>query len=361
MYNINKIGIILENVSGEILICNGDRGNDLTKYFLEQIHDNHIKKIFYFTAGEWEMAQGIKEIDFDMLENVLVRNKAHMYVLLGGEDHENHLTYRYPKNNFTIFRFPTYCLHEVHYQALVNYGENFKTIINYNYLFDLYNHVPHFHRCLLIDELCKNNLLGNGIYTWNKIDKNYSKYKFECWQEELKIIDKEFLNTPARNQYTNDLLLNQGIISIIPESTTEHMDYTEKTFRAIYFEKPFYIYGRIGQNKNIKKYGFEIFEELFEYETEDKGYLKRRCAGLINNLKKLKTKDILELYKTIEWKLKHNKKRYLEIIEQDDYLPKGLLNLFIEHKDEFINSPILPNYFIEVLNKNAKLYNKIFI
>jgi hypothetical protein len=344
-----------------ILICNGDKGNDLADYFLDQILRHGVKKIFYFTAGEWEMAQGITELDFDMLENILVRNNAHMYVLLGGEDHPNHLTYRYPKNNFTIFRFPTYCLHEVHYQSLANYGDNFKPLINFNYLFDLYNHVPHFHRCLLIDELCKNKLLEKGIYTWNKIDKKYSKYDFECWQEKLKVIDNEFISTPARNQYTDTLLLNQGAISIIAESTTEHMDYTEKTFRAIYFEKPFYIYGKVGQNKNIKKYGFEIFEELFEYETENKGYLKRRCRGLVDNLKNLSTKNILDLYEMIEWKLKYNKKRYMEIIEQDQYLPKGLISLYTQHKNEFINSPILPYYFIEVLEKNTNLLNESFV
>ena len=59
--------------------------------------------------------------------------------------------------------------------------------------------------------------------------------------------------------------------------------HTEKTMKPIYAQLPFIIYARpheghkngepnvLNSNRRIKKLGYEIFEEVFDYSFEDKG------------------------------------------------------------------------------------------
>lgn len=344
----------------DFLIYHTGYSEDSLKIIVEDILKYKPKDIFYFTIGEWDLPQTISDDDYRLLENACVEYDVQFYVLLGGMDHSYYISHRYPKRNFNILRWPTYCLHDVYYTLKhFNYGdiESLSADINFNYIYDLYNNIPHYHRCMLMDELQRYDLLKDGIVTWNQIDNDYSKYDFKYWKQELIILDDDFMVNNKRNEYTKNLLKNSGFCSIIPESTTNHIDYTEKTFRTIMLEKPYIGLGKAKHNKWFTKLGFELYDEIFDYSLDHSPVLERRVESIVDSIKRLKDRDIRELYNLVQPKIKRNKKRAMNLIQKDEFMPSKLGDLYLKYKDIFedsVDGTNIPKYFMDVLNKNIQ-------
>ena len=339
----------------EFLIVGGDlfSEKDSINKFIKLLITNKPKNVLYFTTGEWDVNQTIRKVDFQVIERICVNYNIQIYVLLGGEEHENILSHKYPKENFHILRWPTYCIHEVNYGLARHYGnvENLKTEVDFNHIYDCYNHIPHHHRCVLMDELSRNDLMKYGIISWNKFDTWYNDFQFTHWDPKLMLLDEDFFIEGMRNEYSRNLLKNSGFFSVVTESTVLHMDYTEKTFRALYLEKPFLILAKEGQNQNLKKYGFETFDEIFNYDFDNDKNLNVRIEGVVNNIKSLIGKDLQEVNGVVLEKVKHNKKRIMEIEKNDEFVPIGLIELFRKYPDQFLNSDKLPIFIRDVLRR----------
>lgn len=341
----------------DFLIYHTGYGEESLKIIINDIKEYKPKDVFYFTIGEWDLPQTIPDDDFKELEKVCVEYGTQFYALLGGMDHSYFIGHRYPKENFNILRWPTYCLHDVVNSLRVKTNDilNFNANINFNYLFDSYNNIPHYHRCVLMDQLAKYDFIKDGIISWNQIDQKYSEYEFKYWEQKHMILDNDFIKDGVRNEYTENLLNNNGFFSIITESTTKHIDYTEKTFRTILLEKPYIALGKAKHNKTFMKLGFELYDEIFDYSLDHSPVLERRVDLIIENIRILKRKNLQELYELIKPKLKRNKQRALDLVEKDEFIPKKIIELYEKYTDVFhshVDGTNIPKYFIDTINKN---------
>ena len=52
-------------------------------------------------------------------------------------------------------------------------------------------------------------------------------------------------------------------------STTDIIHHTEKTFKPISAGHPFMVLGSINQNKDLKKYGYELYDDIINYDFEE--------------------------------------------------------------------------------------------
>lgn len=344
----------------DLLIYHTNYGEKSLKIIVDDILKYKPKDVFYFTIGEWDLPQAIPDDDFKELEKVCVEYNVQFYVLLGGMEHSYYISHRYPKNNFNILRWPTYCLHDVYF-ALVHHDyndiETLRTEVDFNYLFDLYNNIPHHHRCLLMDELEHYDLLKDGIVTWNQINDTYSNYDFKYWKQKLIVLDDDFLLDGKRNEYTKNLLKHSAFCTIIPESTVNHIDYTEKTYRTIMLEKPYIGLGKAKHNKWFTKLGFELYDEIFDYSLDHSPVLERRVESIVDSIKRLRGKNLQELHELVQPKIKRNKKRALDLIERDEFIPRKLIELYNNYSDIFndaVGDNNIPKYLIDIINKNQQ-------
>lgn len=181
-----------------------------------------------------------------------------------------------------------------------------------------------------IDMLGKHNLINEkGVLKVTNItsklnptlDQSIFNYPFKYWKPEI----IRFQEDAGENAYDMKNFPNQeylsSFIELVFETQTEFVDISEKSIRPMLFMKPFLLIGDPNLNLRIKEYGFEIFEELFDYSFDKIENLEERIEGAILQLKRyedLGPEDYDALYKKLLPKLKHNFKRLLTF---DKYYP----------------------------------------
>lgn len=180
---------------------------------------------------------------------------------------------------------------------------------NIDQLFTLFNGEPHFHRCRLMDQLAKADLIDTNFVTWTKIN---DAHKFNHWDQQI-IQDQSaaYWANGQLQQYSNrNRRYYQTLLDLVPESSCAISVFTENTVRPIVNFKPFLIFGAPGINLKLKELGFEIFEELFDYGFEDCTQDQQRATLIADQLSELQLKhspdNYSTLYEMVKPKLMHN-------------------------------------------------------
>jgi hypothetical protein len=286
--------------------------------------------------------------EFFELENILLQNNCNFYLVLGSYYPELYKPFENLIKNFKILYWPTYLISHT-YNGLKDLYlsprgldgpmnvENLSIKDSFNKLYLNLNNKSRYHRCLMMDELYSNNLFEFGINSWNqKTDEcgindllvndvllnEDMTFKFKYWQEKYMNVDgykiKEY---GFKDEYTDMITEPNCFMSLVGESSMYIPFVTEKTYRPILLKHPFLCYGAKNQNKEITKYGFELYDEIFDYDFDSKNNISDRIKGVINNLNNLKNENYYDLYKKIEPKLIYNKNHALKIRENDNFNP----------------------------------------
>jgi hypothetical protein len=220
--------------------------------------------------------------------------------------------------------------------------ENLSIKDSFNKLYLNLNNKSRYHRCLMMDELYSNNLFDFGINSWNQkkdecglndilINEDLF-FDFKHWTEKYMNVDgykiKEY---GFKDEYTDMITEPNCFMSLVGESSMYIPFVTEKTYRPILLKHPFLCYGAKNQNKEITKYGFELYDEIFDYDFDSKNHISDRIRGIIDNLNNLKNENYYDLYKKIEPKLIYNKNHALKIRENDNFNP------YVEFYEKYSN------------------------
>ena len=107
----------------------------------------------------------------------------------------------------------------------------------------------------------------------------------------------------------------------------------------------------LNQNLYLKNYGFELYDEIFDYEFDSNLLLESRVDGIIKNLNSIKPHNPKELYDLTKEKIKYNKDNAISILKNDFYISTEIRKLFHKHKE----------YFFEFKNKNRDMMMNILI
>ena len=92
------------------------------------------------------------------------------------------------------------------------------------------------------------------------------------------------------------------------------------------------------KNNNLKKYGFEMYDEIFDYEFDKKESLEERIDGIMKNLLKIKDEDYSNIYEKLKEKIEKNTLTAIEIIKQNKFTSQEFSLLYTQYKDEFENA-----------------------
>jgi hypothetical protein len=281
--------------------------------------------------------------DFLDLEKVLVENNINFYLILGADKPEIFkYLYDLPTKvkNFEILFYPTYLIFHTYVgvRNMLLLHTKFKDVRGleiekkFDYLYINYNNKPRLHRCMLVDELFRTKLNELGRISWNQLTTvksdnvsdllSIDTYEFKYWVEKYLDLDSYSNQEKIHTDEFSPLLIQpNALIELVSETSREVTFITEKTFRPILLEQPFICLGAVNQNLDLIKYGFELYDEVFDYSFDSKPDLEDRINGIIENLNKIKDEDYYQIYKLLEPKIKRNKERMFSLLENDPFNP----------------------------------------
>jgi len=206
-------------------------------------------------------------------------------------------------------------------------------------IYNCLNHAPKNHRTFLFDNLKSKNLLNYGFVSY--IDKGIvlpqtidpmrmivpGSLPYNCFS--YYIVEESYFNvvTETHHEYDN------------PDYNGLHI--TEKTYKAL-ISQPFIIVGQYGHLKKLREWGFQTYPELFDesYDLiENPNSRLNLIIGEIERLCNMDKNELEKIYKSVLWKVEHNRKRMLNF-----------------EKDEFAYK-----YFTKTSSSNHHLYPSVLI
>tara|TARA_B100000287_G_scaffold370733_1_gene368349 strand:+ start:1153 stop:2043 length:891 start_codon:yes stop_codon:yes gene_type:complete len=104
----------------------------------------------------------------------------------------------------------------------------------------------------------------------------------------------------------------ESVIDLVGEPYTHHgASVTEKTFKPLFWQKPFLILGGQGIHTFLKNEGFELYDEIFDYSFDNEPFCVR-WHSIMNQMKVILETDTQEFASYIHrnfdiaYKIKHN-------------------------------------------------------
>jgi hypothetical protein len=327
IYPPSKINILDEIIS--------DIQNDLVSEFL------FWSPIEHYFPGDGDFNDSGKS--FNELLKLINEKNVNFFALFGSPSEQSFYD-KDRRNNIKILGWPTSLLHYTEHYIKNNESSN-----DFDKLFVCLNNRSHTHRSKLIDSLFKNGLFEFGKISWRQVDRILNSHVFEYWKETKLEIEGD------NDDFYFD---SKCFLNLVSESISERLFISEKTFKPILGEQAFLCYGFLNQNKHLKNYGFELYDEIFDYEFDSYPLIEDRINGIIKNLDNLKTQDLKDLYGLVKEKIKHNKNNAISILKNDEYISSEMYNIFYKHKDVFFqfrnkNKDIMMDIIIDsIIKKN---------
>lgn len=209
----------------------------------------------------------------------------------------------------------------------LRFGEN---ISEFKYPYITLNNISKDHRCHIMDLLAKHNLIDLGAIVWRDIRRNcddirhtfadnitdsvFYGYPYKYWTPKRMFLDQ---GIEFKNQETLPIEFNSSFMQLVTESDNEVLFHSEKTATPILLNKIFLIAGVKGQHNQLKKLGFKLYDEIFDYSFDDIDDENIRYEKLVENIKRISNKPLIELKKihhNLFEKIVYNKQHALNLI-----------------------------------------------
>ena len=134
---------------------------------------------------------------------------------------------------------------------------------------------------------------------------------------------------PNWQRYLNPKWYDSTAYSIVIETTTQGQGFvTEKSFKPCAFEHPFTVIGQQGHLQLMRSWGFETFENLFDYTLDSTDDLQEKIAVIIKDIQRIS----LHSYDTLtQEKLRHNRSRFFNRDLVLNSVKQQIVNPIIEY------------------------------
>jgi len=335
--------------------------------FKKYINDDSIVPtgVIIFNQQEWQYNSIGNDPGFEGIVDYVNRYEIPLYILNGTVENGTPLLYDSTNNRYRniqpIMHYPAY--------FFTTWFQNFETRIkslddideiDFKYVFVSLNNKPHWHRCLQMDLIVKHDLLDCGAVTWNswfldqgRILDQKLDYTFKYWTPELLLLDEI---SEGKGGWENQLPMeyHQSYVQLISESTIKAMFLTEKTVPAFILHKPFIVSGPKGFHGILTDFGFQLYDEIFDYsfdEVEDTEMRFDMIAQNIKNLKKYSPDEFKIVYKQLWPKLVHNHNLVYELAKDAKLIPEFVRNL-IKNDDPTVLGQDIYHYYHNKCTKN---------
>jgi hypothetical protein len=243
------------------------------------------------------------------------------------------------------------------YKSAINFQDNYpmisvedrKNIHNPKYHFLSMNSNPRYYRCRMVDLLYKNNLNKDNLITWhlpeNPQAQNYEwKYfdntyqnnfddKFERDPEGWPYVEK----LPVRNSYELPDEYYNSAFQVVSETSLNTAFYTEKTFIPLFLGKPFIIFASPYSNLKLRKYGFKLYDQIFNYDFDKILWWEARVEAYVKEIKRVTEKYSPEdIYNILRDTAQYKRKVAIDILRNKKFIPKELTQIWAEYKNEIL-------------------------
>jgi len=256
-------------------------------------------------------------------ENIIeLVNKFNIHVVFVTGSPKNNTTEKLVKdlgiNSVEVQYWPVYFMY-------FSYISKYKSPkIFFKYPFICLNNRPHLHRCLVIDEMAKLNLLDKGVTTWIDLHNELSQnniYKFKYFDGNKRALNDNF--SEAADSHSLPEEFNQSLFHFVNESSYEIPMFSEKVSKPILNFKPFLTLGCKDFNKFLQDFGFLLYDEIFDYSYDSVEDVELRSKMFVENIKKVSTiTDFYQYYKILKPKIIYNYTIFLKIIKDHSLIPK---------------------------------------
>lgn len=320
-------------------------GDDILERIIWIIENQNPKIIYYDILHEYIFMDTTIEKTRRILSDVdlyLRKYDIQLYISFSVKKQKIFEIYDWFTNIHVIF-FPLFHVGWLvnNYHNAIQKKQDIKRY-NFDHFFLCLNHRPHWHRCHLMDALAKHDLLNsNSVYTWNKL----RDFNFNHWNQEIiKYGDFEFDKMGYLEEHLLGIIDETNcFINLVAETTHSVEFITEKTWKPILYKQLFLSFGGVNQNLNLKKYGFELYDEIIDYEFDSNEDFYQRLNGVIENLKNLKDIDYNKAIDKVQDKIDYNYNHAIKMVKENKHIPETYMKLYQEYKNEFENAILSAN------------------
>jgi hypothetical protein len=271
---------------------------------------------------------------FNKLVTDLVLPKEQILVFHGDQNTGN-----YKDCNFTYI--PT----NVFPFWLQNYKKDSLVSYRPNKLFLCYNRIIRPHRILMLGLLKRASILEQGLVSLGMCNHIQLSKINRALNEILTTEEIQFISTLSGTSPDNrPLTLDDNpacnivkehyedtFVSLVNETLTETVFFSEKIFKPILMGHPFILIGGKGSLKKLKEMGFKTFDKWWDESYDDCDCFIERCIKVTEVLSKLSEKNNAQLQLMRSFMrpiLKHNQDLYTDMIRPS---PLGMDKEIIEY------------------------------
>ena len=222
----------------------------------------------------------------------------------------------------TLVRLSRTCNDQYNLENSYNIFSNSPNVpVEYKYTFICLNKRPKEHRYILMDKLSKFNLLQNNAVTYRE---HYfsARYKLKNWTETLLFLDQEnehFVQEKIPKEY------HYSFMQVVSETDDDVFFLTEKTAVPIFLYKPFLVASNQHYHKTLKEFGFELYDEIFDYSFDNIQNTEERFEALLSNVTKYNScskKELNKYYDLVRDKLIYNRNLAMKIACDTNQFPE---------------------------------------
>lgn len=269
----------------------------------------------------------------------------------------------------------------MHYSTsrFINENPGYQNSDDPSKLFCCLNKNPKIHRMAAIKTLDDLNLFDKGAITWLPTDREKQALEFLSAQHAdyfngataIKHLENKIYSEPNASLEGDWIcrcpnIYKDCLFDIVTESEWEICMWSEKTARPLLLGKPFVILGGRNSNTELKKFGFESYDEFFnineeinlshvledriDYDFDVYGKILKPLCAIDEDLTVYK--NILQ---SLQPKIKHNQSVFIRTLFDDSLIPELVWEIPREH-NKYLNRIL--DTRIEILNHK---YYKQFI
>jgi len=214
-------------------------------------------------------------------------------------------------------------------------------VTEYKHYFTSLNNKPHPHRIQTMDLLAKYDLIDSNAISWHSYDIPLQHTDFQIWKPKMLRLSDDYQYPFSCNNIPNEYL--DSFAQLITETSMSCFYISEKTLLPLMIGKPFIACNIQGFHKILKRLGFELYDEIFDYSFDVESDQEKRFDMAIQNfveLSKIPKKDLKHLYNKVRDKLFFNRTKTLAIPTDINSYPDEIKEaIYYQIKN---NLPLLP-------------------
>jgi hypothetical protein len=313
----------------------------------------------YEVRGSWEYLSYDRDPDLKKLVDHLAATNGTIEVVLGSADIDFYKDFKGLPKSTTVHLWDTYWMtaslkQYLQHLPLTSREERVGVLLaqqqvpTHPYIF-LNNHAK-YHRLLAMNELHVRGILDEQLVSWRNppgpgVNPDSLPNDF-AW--DIKPIYLEEMAQPINALYLNDFnqsippkIFNDTFVSLVGESTTRTVFFTEKTWMPMFLRRPGLYINAPGSYQKLVDYGFKLYDEIFDYSFDSETDELTRIKLITDNLERVTQGNIKEMYKLVESKVIFNYNKCISMALDTTLIPKVVIE-YIDTLKSLPNTGLRP-------------------